>query len=104
VILTCVDIPEEIKRLKVKFQEKFKAENVEPLDYGNILHITAARIKKLATNGNSESILKEYRDFFIQLRHQISGNPLRLKIAGLNKTDSYDLLTNPKYEHEDSEN
>jgi len=97
VLLTCHNIPAVVENVRGRIIQKFEGEQIKPLSYENILHITAARIKGFPMDKTKREVFKQFKQELVKLRHEISSDPLSLEVVGIFKTDSWDLLTNKQY-------
>jgi len=92
VLLTCSHIPREIINARKEISAVFEKSGLKPLRLENILHITIARMTELP-KVEQEKKFHEYKNKIIQLRHEISLQPLKLKILKVSSGSTFDFLT-----------
>lgn len=88
-ILTADEIPEAILEIRKKLEEKYKDKKLKPLLMENILHMTISKITQLP---DDEENLEKYKKEIINLRHEVSANPLTLTIENINIGNSYEFI------------
>lgn len=93
VLLAATEIPKEIFEIRKSLAELYEKSGlmVRPLD--NILHISVARMKKVPSGEDARRLFKEYKNHMIQLRHDISANPIKAQINDTMKVPVYNFLT-----------
>jgi hypothetical protein len=96
-ILTSVQIPEEITAVRTSLDQSYQSHALNTLPMTNILHATVARMTQLP---EAKETLKQYRDAMIKLRHDISADPLKLRVGDVYTGSTYDLL-NPNENAQD---
>ena len=93
VLLTAVDIPEEIIGMREELKDVYENAGLQSRPLENILHISLARMREIPKGANAQSQFAEYKKAMIQLRHEISSNPLRLDVAAVTRDQTYRFLT-----------
>lgn len=91
-ILTAIDIPEWVIKARDTLAETYRSQGLRPLEMANILHISVSRITH-QPRAQREETLREYAKRVTHLRHNISSNPMVLKISRLSARSSLSLLT-----------
>lgn len=85
-ILTCTDIPEEIDEIRKQATKSYAEQAVDSIDPAQeILHMTIARMTEMQKDNELKGVqLLQYKRRMIELRHEISSNPLSLVVSGVN--------------------
>lgn len=93
ILLTAIDIPQvifEVRRLLAQLYEEAGL-TVRPLE--NILHVSIARMKSTPKGADAQKLFLEYKNKMIELRHNISMNPIRAQVVDIKKVPVYNFLT-----------
>lgn len=93
ILLTAMDIPDEIIKARASLSALYADYGLAPRPLENILHISLARIVKLPKDGNTAVMLEKYKREMIKLRHAISVDPLVLEVSNISKGSTYEILT-----------
>jgi len=86
ILLTSAKIPEAVSEARKAIAEVYASNGLTPgsYNYENILHITIARIAESPAvedeNPDKQNVLEAYRKRLIELRHEISSNPITMRI------------------------
>lgn len=92
VILTSVEIPEAIRKMREELAALYLRYGLKPLPMENILHITIGRMTEIPEDDKIEQF-KKYQQAMIKLRHAISKEPLNLSADRISKGSTYEFLT-----------
>ncbi len=90
VMLTSVEIPEDVGKIREELAAIYAGHNLKPLRIENLLHVTVGRITKIPDGGAEQ--FREYKKKMIELRHRISEDPLRLEVKKMSDGPSYEFL------------
>lgn len=93
VLLTATDIPEEIVSIRGELEKTYGNAGLESRPLKNILHISLARMKETPKGADAQSRFAEYKKAMIQLRHEISSNPIKLDVRAVARDQTYRFLT-----------
>jgi hypothetical protein len=92
ILLTCINIPKEILIARGAINKILEENGLKPLQLNNILHISIARMTNFPAIEQGQKF-NEYKEKVVKLRHEISSNPIKLKISEVLAGSSFDFLT-----------
>lgn len=90
-LLTAINIPDWVLTTRADLTEAYTSQGLKPLLMTDILHISVARITRLPVEDRM-SKLGKYRQRITGLRHQLSRDPLTLKVGAVSTIPPLDLL------------
>lgn len=95
VLLTATDIPPDVLAARTALNRIYSKYGIAAIPLENILHISIARMKEIPGEDQLEAF-QGYKEGMIKLRHEISSDPLDLKVSYINADESYRFLKGNK--------
>ncbi|MFZ1720664.1 MAG: hypothetical protein WAU28_04990 [Candidatus Moraniibacteriota bacterium] len=95
ILLTGMDIPSEMLAARTALNKIYSKHDIAAIPLENILHISIARMEEIPREDQSETF-QGYKEEMIKLRHEISSDPLDLKVSYISSDESYRFLTGNK--------
>lgn len=95
VLLTAVDIPQQVLDLRAKLTDFYLRNNLKPLPIENMLHVSLGRMVGFPEDPELKAqSLKGYEKQMVKLRHELSSSPIKAKIGKVFLGITSDLLHN----------
>lgn len=80
--LDATELSPELLSMRKEFDRAAKERSVKPIARDNVMHISVAQLTDVPEE-NKEEIFKRMKQALIELRHEISSNPIQMKIEGI---------------------
>lgn len=95
ILLTSAEIPQKVLDARGTLGTEYREKGLRPLPMTNILHCSLGRISGFPKSPQDDTgrILKEYTEALLALRHEISKNPLHLKVHEIYYGNAYNFIT-----------
>jgi hypothetical protein len=90
-ILTCSEIPPVVSEIRDAINKIYTSHGLKPVSFQNILHMSVARITRQPDMERLEK-LRVYQKRLIALRHDLSQNPIVVRVEGDTMTSAYELF------------